>query len=399
MRELADAPSFNPFDAATRDDLDVVVGALRAQSAVAQMPLGCAILRREAAHRAFGDPRLVSAIPILGRLQGMGDGALSELLGSTILAMDGADHARLRRLVSPTFTPRAADRHRPMMRTLVDQLIDEFQASGRCELVTDLADRYPVQVICEVLGVPRERHADFARWGDALTYILSLDLFNHLGVVAEAVLELNAYLDELIAARQADPQDDLVTELIQASDAGDRLNEVELRAMIGGLLFAGYDTTRNQLGHGLVLFAQHPEQWALLAERPDLASGAVHEVMRMSSVADGTIRIAAEDVEVDGWRVPAGTVVMLVIRAANHDPEAFDDPDRFDITRVPTLQHLSFGGGPHYCLGANLARAEMEEAFVLMAQRMRNVRLDGGVEWRTDTGIKGPSRLPLAFDV
>jgi cytochrome P450 len=169
--------------------------------------------------------------------------------------------------------------------------------------------------------------------------------------------------------------------------------------MLGGLLFAGYDTTRNQLGHGLVLFAEHPDQWAQLAEHPELAPGAVHEVMRSSTVADGTARLASEDVEVDGWRIPAGTIVMLFIRSANHDPDAYDDPDRFDITRQPSLQHLSFGAGPHYCLGANLARAELEEAFVLMAQRMPGLRLDGDVEWRTDTGIKGPSKLPLAFAV
>jgi cytochrome P450 len=400
VRELSDAPFLNPFALdPSVDDVDTMVGELREASSVVQTPMGCAVLRRDAAHRAFGDPRLTSVIPVLARLQGMGEGALSELLGSTILALDGADHARLRRLVSASFTPRAADRHRPTMRTLLDQLIDAFQPSGRCELVTDLADQYPVQVICEVLGVPRERHGDFARWGDALTYILSLDLFNHLSEVATAALELSEYLDELIAERQADPRDDLVTSLIQASDEGDRLSPVELRAMIGGLLFAGYDTTRNQLGHGLVLFAQHPDQWSLLAERPELATGAVHEVMRSSSVADGTARMAAEELEIDGWRIPAGTIVMLFIRSANHDPGAFDDPDRFDITREPAVQHLSFGAGPHYCLGANLARAEMEEAFVVMAQRLPGVRLDGDVVWRTDTGIKGPSTLPLAFQV
>jgi cytochrome P450 len=399
LRELSEAPSFNPFGLDQSADIDGMIAELREQSSVVQTPMGCAVLRREPAHRAFGDPRLTSVIPVLARLQGMGEGALAELLGSTILAMDGADHARLRRLVSASFTPRAADRHRPTMRALVDQLIDGFHASGRCELVTDLADQYPVQVICEVLGVPRDRHADFARWGDSLTYILSLDLFNHLEEVATAALELSEYLDGLIAERQADPHDDLVTSLIQASDAGDRLNQIELRAMLGGLLFAGYDTTRNQLGHGLVQFAAHPDQWARLAERPALAPGAVHEVMRCSSVADGTARMAAEELEIDGWRIPAGTIVMLFIRSANHDPLAFDDPDRFDITREPAVQHLSFGAGPHYCLGANLARAELEEAFVLMSRRMPGVRVDGEVEWRTDTGIKGPSTLPLAFDL
>jgi cytochrome P450 len=167
--------------------------------------------------------------------------------------------------------------------------------------------------------------------------------------------------------------------------------------MIAGLLFAGYDTTRNQLGHALFTFAQHPDQWALLADRPELVDQAVDEVMRLFGAVTGTPRLATEDVEVEGWAIPAGTIVFLSFRSANRDEAAFDDPLRFDIS-LDRGPHLSFGGGPHYCLGANLARAEMAEALLVLARRLPNLRLDGEVTWRTGTGIIGPTALPLAFD-
>jgi cytochrome P450 len=245
-------------------DPDPVYAELRTRTAVARTPLGAAVLRRDDVHRLLSDTRLVTALPHLVRFQGVADGPLQDMLAATVLAMDGADHTRLRRLVSRSFTPRAADRHRPRMRALVEELVERLPAS-QCEFVADFADHYPVRVICEVLGVPPEDHHLFARWGDVLTYVLSLELSTHLQEVEEAAAGLSAYVDRLVADRQARPRDDLVTSLVQASEEGDRLSAMELRAMIGGLLFAGFDTTRNQLGQALFAFCQHPEQWEILA--------------------------------------------------------------------------------------------------------------------------------------
>ena len=168
--------------------------------------------------------------------------------------------------------------------------------------------------------------------------------------------------------------------------------------MIGGLLFAGYDTTRNQLGHALFRFALAPDQWSILAERPELAGQAVDEVMRLHGAVVGVPRIAAAEVEVDGWVIPPRTLVFLSLASANRDDTVFDDPLRFDITaRRPP--HLSFGGGPHYCLGANLARAEMEEALRILSRRLCNLRVGGEVSWRAGTAITGPSSLPLTFEL
>lgn len=396
MQQVADAPFVNVFDAEVQANREAVFADLRQQTSVVQTPIGVSVIQRDAAHKVLTDPTVVHGLSLLQSIQGGAGAQLSELLSSTVLALDGEDHARIRRLVSRSFTPKAADRHRPRMRELTKELVDGFAGTGRCEFVADFADHYPVQVICEVLGVPREHHEDFARWGDVLTYILSLELGSHVADVERAVADLNAYLTGLIEDRMATPQDDLVTSLVQASEGGDKLNEVELRALIGGLLFAGYDTTRNQLGFALYLFTQHPAQWALLTERSELAPQAVNEVMRMASVVAGTIRIATQPLEVDGWSIPTGTFMYLSLASANKDEEVWEAPARFDITREGT-SHLSFGAGPHYCLGANLARAEMEEALVILANRLPDVALEGEPVWRTDTGITGTSFLPLRF--
>jgi cytochrome P450 len=170
----------------------------------------------------------------------------------------------------------------------------------------------------------------------------------------------------------------------------------EVRSMISALLFAGYDTTRNQLGLAAWLFCDHPDQWRLLAERPELAAPAVEEVMRHLGAVGGTARIVAEDLELDGYALPAGTILMISMAAANHDVTAFVDPDRFDITAEREPQ-LTFGGGPHYCLGASLARAEMQEALPRMARALPDLALDGDPTWRPPTGIYGPETLPVRF--
>jgi cytochrome P450 len=396
VRALEDAPLFNFFDPEVQADPEPVVTELRARTAVVRTPIGASVLRREHVQRLLSDPRLVSAVPHLVRLQAGDGGPLSEMLGTTVIAMDGPDHTRLRRLVARSFTPRAADRHRPVMRALVDELVDGF-GDGRCEFMADFADQYPVKVICEVLGVPPEDHALFARWGEILTYLLSLELGARLSEVEQAAGELGAYIDQLVEDRRARPRDDMVTSLVEASEDGDRLSTLELRAMIGGLLFAGYDTTRNQLGHAVFTFCHHPEQWDLLAAEPDLASRSVDEVMRLVGAVSGVPRITTEDLDIDGWAVPAGTVVFLSLASANRDEAVYDDALAFDIT-ADRVSHLTFGGGPHYCLGANLARAEMEEALRILPRRLRSIRLDAQPSWRENTGISGPSHLPLAFD-
>jgi cytochrome P450 len=394
---LADAPYLDLFDEQFRADPASVVDRLRADAPLVQTQLGCMVIARRHVHALLSDTRLRSALVPTLTLQGIGRGPLLDMVSSSLLALDGDDHARVRRLVSRSFTPRAADTHRPVMRRVVDDLVEQFAPAGRCEFMADFADHYPVQVICHLLGVPTEDHSLFARWGDELTYLLSLEASAHLASIEQAFAELNAYIDRLVAERRDEPADDLVTQLVEAREGSDALSGAELRALVGGLLFAGYDTTRNQLGIAMTLFCEHPDQWSLLADRPELAPQAVEEVMRVAGTVRVTPRLALDDIDVDGWLVPKGTLVALSLASANHDADAYDDPHRFDIS-AEREAHLTFGGGPHFCLGASLARAEMQEALPVLAGRLSGLALDGEPEWRPPTGIYGPTRLPLRFN-
>ncbi len=398
MRTLEEAPFLDPFGEKFQADPFGNIDRARARSWLVRTPLGVLVVAREQVHKLLSDPRLHSALMQIVRLQGVNEGRLYDLVSSALLSIDGADHARIRGLVSRTFTPRAVEPYRPSMRALAEELVERFVGAGECEFMADFADHYPIEVMCQLLGVPPEDHLRFARWGDDLTHVLSLELSVHLDEVNEAVTGLNDYLDGLIAERQAAPRQDLVSQLIAAGDNGDRLNPLELRALLGGLLFAGYDTTRNQLALAMATFCEHPDQWRLVADRPELVAAAVEEVMRVAGVISATPRVAVEDVELDGWRIPAWTLVLWSLSAANHDPAAFDDPHGFDIT-ADREQQITFGGGPHFCLGANLARAEMQEALPVLSRRLGPIALAGEPQWRPTigTGIFGPTTLPLRF--
>jgi cytochrome P450 len=397
VRPLSEAPFLNLFDPEFQANPEPFVAALRKESSVLRTPLGASVIDRAAVHELLRERSLHSSLVHLLRLQGVNDGPLYDLASSSLLGLEGEDHTRIRRLVSRSFTPRAADGHRDFMRRLVSELVGAFSARGECEFMADFSDRYPVQVIAHLMGVPREDHAMFARWGDALTHLLSLELFQYRTEVESAQAEMSEYLTGLVADRRKNPRDDLVTELIAARDGSDRLNDYELLSLLGGLLFAGYDTTRNQLAVAMTVFAEHPDRWESLAADPGLAVKAVDEIMRFAGVVSVVPRISTEDLEVGDWLIPAGTLVSLSLVAANHDPAVYESPDLFDPSadREP---HVSFGGGPHHCLGANLARAEMQEALPLLAAAMPGMKVSEPPEWRSPLGgIAGPLRLHLTF--
>lgn len=397
MRPLSEAPFLDLFDPAFQANPESFVAALRKESNVLRTPIGASIIDRATVHELLRERSLHSSLVHLLRLQGVTDGPLYELATSSLLGLEGEDHTRIRRLVSRSFTPKAAEGHRDFMRSLVRELTEQFVSRGECEFMSEFADHYPVQVIAHLMGVPREDHGLFAEWGDALTHLLSLELFQYRGEVEAAQNQMSEYLLALVSDRRQHPRGDLVTELIAARDGSDRLNDPELLSLLGGLLFAGYDTTRNQLAIAMTIFADHPDHWAALAGDPGLAPRAVDEIMRFAGVVSVVPRVATTDLEVDGWLVPAGTLVSLSLAAANHDPAVYDDPDTFApvADREP---HVAFGGGAHHCLGASLARAEMQEALPLLAAAMPALKIVEPPEWRSPLGgIAGPLRLRLSF--
>ncbi|HLM63929.1 MAG TPA: cytochrome P450 [Acidimicrobiales bacterium] len=396
MKTLDDAPEVDMLFSLGEDSA-AELERLRARSGILRTPIGGLVVRRDLVVRLLADRRLRSSVLDLLRLQGVTEGITYDLMRHSILVAEGDAHMRLRKLVNRAFTPRAIDPHRPLMREVLADLLDPLAGRSSCELVGEIADHYPIRVMCHLLGVPEDDHDDFAAWNKAITWVLSLELGAHLEEAEWGSAGLDDYVGRLVEERRRHPQDDMITTLVQAEEAGDRLSDWELRALVGGLLFAGFDTTRNQLGLAMALFATHPDQWALLAERPELAPRAVEEAMRIRGAVGGVPRVVVEPIEADGYHLPAGTMLMLSTGAANHDTAAFDHHETFDITRQGEPQ-LGFGGGAHYCLGANLARAELQEALVVLARRMPGLALDGEPRWRTPLGIFGPEELPVRWE-
>lgn len=396
MRTLDDAPILEDMYMAVDPERAAQYEEMRARSWLVQGPIGGVVIDREHVQVLLNDRRLRSPLVTFIEMQGVTEGVLHDRMCKTLLAIDGDDHTRLRKLVRKAFIPSAVDRHRRVMRDILDSLVKPVLAQGRCDFTDGIAEHFPIQVMCDVLGVPVEDHEDFTTWIKAIAWTLSLELAARFDEAEAGMKQLDDYVTGLVAARRRTPRDDLVTELVEAEEQGDRLSDDELRSLIIGLLFAGYDTTRNQLGLGMWLFARHPDQWALLAERPELAPRAVEEVMRFAGAVDSAPRMVAEDFELDGYLLTAGTLLFLSTAAANYDPAAFESPGTFDITAERQPQ-LTFGGGPHYCLGAHLARAEMQEAFPVLAQAMPGLELDGEPVWRPPSGIFGPDHLPIRF--
>ena len=345
------------------------------------------------------DRRWHSAAALAAIAFGVDDPRLSENRQPSILSSEGEVHTRLRRLVAPSFSPRAADHLRPFMREVMNSLIDPIVAQGHCDLAVDICEHYPIPIICELLGAPKSDWQFFSRVAEDVLRIFDANNADEIDLILAAQADLDAYVRQLISERRSSPADDLITSLIAAEEAGDKLSENELVSMVEAVIIGGTDTTRNQLGCSVALFAEHPEQWKLLAERPELAGKAVEETMRYFGAVRSTGRFASEDIEYKGVLFPKGTLVVPSLVLANRDSAVFNEPNTFDITREPAGQpQMTFGAGIHYCLGAALARAEQQEALPLLAQRLPNLRINGDVIWKPSTvAIFGPENLPVAF--
>ena len=381
-----------------RDEALAAIAEARSQHWLARTPLGFSLSRQEDCTSLLRDRRFHNALSLLRQINGMEPDGTEDPRRQSILSMEGDDHARLRRLVAPAFTPAAADRLRPFMREVVGGLIDTFAPSGRCELVVDLCEPYPIPIICELLGAPKEDWRQFSAWATDIFRIFNQNLAEDLPRIEAADAALEAYLTDLIAERRIAPGDDLLSVLIAIEEEGDRLSTEELVSLAVAVLMAGTDTTRNQLACALALFAEYPDQWALLAECPDLAPRAVEETMRFLGAVRGTVRFAPEDVVFRDVLFPKGTLVFVSLAGANRDPDKWEACDTFDITRERQSQQMTFGSGIHHCMGAALARAELQEALVLLSKRLSGLATDGPVEWKPTTfGIWGPARLPLRF--
>jgi cytochrome P450 len=380
-----------------RDQRLALIAEAREQHWLARTPVGFAVTRYEDIVAVLRDRRFHSALSLIPQMQGLADSAF-ETRRRSILAMEGDEHARLRRLVAPAFTPAAADRLRPFMRTVIGDLIDRIAPAGHCDLVAEVCEPYPIPIICELLGAPKQDLKRFSRWATDIFRIFNQNLVEDLPAIQHAGAELEAYVRALVERRRDDPGDDLLSALISVEEAGDRLSTDELIMLAEAVLMAGTDTTRNQLACCIALLGAHPEQWRRFVEQPQLAPRVVDETMRYLGAVQGTLRVASQDIEYRDVSFPAGTLVALSLAGANRDPRVFTEPERFDLTRETAVPHMTFGSGIHYCLGAHLARAELQEALTLIARRLPDLALAGPISWKPETfGIWGPSHLPIRW--
>jgi cytochrome P450 len=394
----ANLPSVDYQQARTPEEAHALIARARRQAPIAMGPYGPELLTYDLVRGTLRDSTFRVPQGFTLAAQGITSGPLWDRTASNLLSLDGAEHHRLRRLVSKVFTPKAAERLRTTAIDVINELVDPLAAVGRCDLVADVATQYPIPIICALLGAPRKDWELFSSWADDVLKAFFWNAANDAPIILRAWDELDAYVDGMVAERRHTLTDDLISDLIRAEDDGDRLTHDELLMLVSGLLIAGTDTTRNQLAASAHVLHEHPDQWALLAEHPELAPKAVEETMRHSPIAFATMRTPVEDVELGGVSIPAGTLVLVNSAAANRDPAAYDDPDRLDITRESPPAMLTFGGGMHYCLGVHLARIELVEALTVITRRMPNPRLTGPAPWKPLTGMSGPASMPIEFD-
>jgi cytochrome P450 len=316
----------------------------------------------------------------------------------SILSMDPPDHTRLRRLVAQAFTVRQVDQLRPVIEGIIDDLLGQVEAGGpTADFAAALTWPLPVRVICSLLGVPIADHERFAQWTDDIMSVVSTDL----ELIIAARDGLIGYLAELIALRRVEPADDLLSRLVQARDQDDRLSEQELVVFGMTLLLAGHETTANQVGNFLFLLLSEPDRWRRLVADPELVPQAVEELLRYTPLASaGNFpRMATEDVELGGTLVRAGDVVVVHMAAGNRDGDVFPNAHEIDFTR-DARAHIAFGHGAHHCLGARLARVELQLVFTALIRRFPGLRLAvpaDEVPWRTGRLVNGVSALPVTW--
>lgn len=393
----ADLPTLPYLDPDYQEEPHRLNRLAREGGPVAMGPLGPEVLGYEAVQTVLRDRRFSMPKGLLLEVQGITSGPLWDRAVSGLLSLDGEEHRRLRRLVSRAFTPGAATLLRTTMVAVIDELVDAVAPVGACDVVSDIARPYPIPIICELLGAPRQDWPLFSAWTEDMFKIFNFNAVNDEPDILRASEDLEAYVEEMVSTRRHALADDLVSRLIEAEDDGDRLTHEELIMLVVAVLTGGTDTTRNQLAAAVQVFCDHPGQWAHLAEHPELAPQAVEEVMRHSPIVLRTPRRAVEDIEVAGVMIPAGTLVGANVAAANRDPAVYDEPHRFDITREGPAPMLTFGGGIHYCLGVHLAKAELAEALVVMARRLPDIRRVGPAPWKPVIGVSGPITLPVEF--
>ncbi|MEX2227234.1 MAG: cytochrome P450 [Dehalococcoidia bacterium] len=327
-----------------------------------------------------------------------GDLTREEAEGQSMLGLDPPDHTRLRSLVSKAFTPRSVEALRPRVEQLVDEMVEHAAAKGTFDVIREIAYPLPVIIIAEMLGIPPDDREQFKHWSDEMALSVGMANVDEQRRARDAQRAFREYMIPILEERRREPREDLISALVAAEAEGDKLSLQEVNSTIGLILVAGNETTTNLIGNGLLALLQHRDQFDRLRAQPEMIGTATEELLRYDSPVQGTSRNVLEDTEFNGHRVKAGQQLLLMIGAANRDPEQYKDPDALDIGGQDN-KHLSFGNGMHFCLGAPLARIEGPAALNALAQRFPNIRLaTDKLDWGDNIVLRGLRSLPVRVD-
>lgn len=396
---------YDPRDPVLRQDPYPTYARLLAESPVHHSPVvgATVVAGHDAIQSLLGDPRLSSSRveAILARAEGdeASMGRLRDALAGWVLFQDPPDHRRLRGLIGKAFTPRMSERLRPTVRSLAGDLVSSMKASERADLIADLAYPLPVIVIAELLGARAVDRDLLKEWSDGLAAFLATPRpsADETRRAADSVQGFEEYFRVRIDERRAEPQEDLISELIRAEEDGHGLDERELLAICMVLVFAGHETTTNLIGNGMLALLRNPDALAWLREDLDRVPQAIEELLRYDAPVQFVTRVAQEDLEIEGLPVPGGSPLFLLLGAANRDPTVFHEPDRLVLERDPN-RHLAFGHASHFCLGAPLARIEGAVAVQTLLDASPELALgEEPLEWRSDLAFRGVRRLPIHF--
>jgi cytochrome P450 len=412
-------PTFDHTDPEMRGErFHAAMAEVRSHGWLANAPFGYMTLDREAGEFFLRTRSAIFPGMKIAEIFEVSEGPLHEQMKRNILHVNGADHTRLRSLVNPALSPRAVERYRPVMREFLEQLLAQAIAAStsagsngatpteakiRCEFVEAFAKPYPSLAIATVMGAPLEDAPRLHHWSNWIQRQFdATSMASEMAEIEQAVAEFYEYAEALVRARRKDPGDDLISKLIEAEEEGEKLSDVECINLVFNVLVGGVDTSQSQLAHAIRLLAEHPQQWALLAEDPSLAEAAVEEALRYEPITPFTARILTEEVTYRDVTFPEGTIVMVCAFTGNRDlaEDAAGEggADSFDITADRgRARSLTFGAGVHNCLGANLARVELQEGVAFLSQHLHDLELDGEPVFEGVSGIYGLAELPIRF--
>jgi cytochrome P450 len=400
--ELLELP-FGPGDEMDHETLYAGLSVLQGLNWLFKLPFGYVVLGHDDTATLLRDRRLHQAAGMAPALFGGGDTTVSALDDENLLNMEGPDHTRLRRILSPHFSPKAVAALRPFMAnwaaTAVASATESISGQGVVD-IQKVFEMYPIAVIYELLGVGSQDWPSFSKWAETAFLGFSSESHLHAERIAAEMAEFDAYCVALVEDRRANPTDDLLGRLVAIEEAGDRLSNRELVVLISGLIAAGTDTTRNQIGNLMFLLSQRPELWARLRDHPEEIPLLVEESFRYLNPIRNILRQVAEPIEYRDVLFPEGTILAFSLSAAGRDAANFDDPQTFAADRSNAGDHLAFSQGVHYCLGAALSRVELYEVVFALTQGWSSVVAHEPPEWKSSNlAIWGPERVPLSVTV